>query len=182
MLIEGAVGMFSPLYALFVENNIKGANELIIGVSISIYLVSRSVLQIPIATFIDKIKGEKDDYLFLVFFSTLVGIVHLGYLFVNQTWQLFLIELLLGVFTAITYPSYMAIFTRHIDLNMEGTEWGIYYTFVDLGGAALTALGGYIASFYGYTWLIIVVSTVCIVGGLMLIPIRPYLFKSSQHH
>lgn len=178
MLIVGAIGMFSPLYALFVEGFIDGANELIIGLSISVYLISRSILQIPIATFIDKVRGEKDDYFFLVTFSILVGILHLGFLLISQIWQLFLIQLLLGIFTAITYPSYMAIFTRHIDTNMEGTEWGVYYTFVDLSSAALAALGGFIASSFGYDILIIMVSTVCILGSLILIPIRPYIYKS----
>lgn len=181
MLIVGAIGMFAPLYALFVESNIEGANELVIGLSISIYLIARSILQIPIATFMDKVKGEKDDYLFLIFFSVLVGIIHFGFLFVTQAWQLFLIQLLLGIFSAITYPSYMAIFSRHIDINMEGTEWGVYYTFVDLSSAVLATLGGFIASSYGYNSLIIIVSVICIFGGVVLVPVKPYIYKSSQH-
>lgn len=182
MLIVGAIGMFAPLYALFVENKIVGANEFVIGLSISIYLVSRSVLQIPLATIIDKIKGEKDDYLFLVLFSALMGVTHLGFLFVNRVWQLFLIQMLLGIFTAITYPSYMAIFTRHVDSNMEGTEWGVYYTFTDLSSAALAALGGFLANSYGYNALIITVSALVIFGALILIPIKPYLYKRAHHH
>lgn len=180
MLIVGAIGMFSPLYALFVEDSIVGANELVIGLSISIFLISRSILQIPIATLIDKIKGEKDDYSFLILFSVLAGITHLGFIYIDQVWQLFFINFLLGVFTAITYPSYMAIFTRHIDENMEGTEWGVYYTFVDLSSAALAALGGYVASIYGYSALIIVVSAICISGSLVLIPIKPFIYKRSH--
>jgi MFS family permease len=178
MLVVGALGMFSPLYALFVENRIIGANELTIGLSISIYLVARSVLQIPIAVLIDRIKGELDDYYFLIIFSVMVGIVHLGFLGVTEIWQLFTIQLLLGVFTAITYPSYMAIFTRHVDKSMEGTEWGVYYTVNDLGGAALAAIGGFIASIYGFNNLIIVVSIIAIIGALLLIPIRPYIKES----
>lgn len=177
MLIVGALGMFSPLYALFIENRIQGADELVIGVSISIYLVSRSILQIPLATLIDRIKGENDDYFFLVFFSILVGFIHLGFLRITQIEHLFLIQFMLGVFTAITYPSYMALFTRHIDKNMEGTEWGVYYTFVDLSSAVLAAIGGYIASEFGFNNLIILVSAICILGGILLIPIKPYIYS-----
>ena len=176
MLIVGAIGMFSPLYALFVEQNVFGADELAIGLSISIFLVSRSILQIPLATLIDQIKGEKDDYYLLVIFSVLVGILHFGFLIIDSVWQLFIMQFLLGMFTAVTYPSYMDIFTRHIDKNMEGTEWGVYYTFVDLSSAALAALGGYIASQFGFDILIITISAVCIVGGLILIPIKRYIY------
>jgi hypothetical protein len=98
MLIVGAMGMLSPLYALYVADKIAGVDAFVIGVSMSIFLISRSVMQIPIATIIDKIKGEADDYYFLVVSSIFIGIVHLGFLFVGQIWQLFLAKALLNVF------------------------------------------------------------------------------------
>ncbi len=174
------MGMFAPLYALFVEENIEGVDEFVIGVSISIFLVSRSLLQIPIATLIDKIKGETDDYDFLVIFSVLMGIVHLGFLGVTQIWQLYLMQLLLGILTAVTYPSYMALFTRHIDKHMEGTEWGVYYTFIDVSSAVLATLGGYIASAYNFDVLIVLVSALCIMGAVVLVPIKPYIFNYNK--
>lgn len=178
MLIVGATGMFAPLYALFVQNFVNGANEFVIGLSISIYLVSRSVLQIPLATLIDRIKGEKDDYLFLIIFSVLAGFLQLSFLAVHSVSQLFLIQFLIGACTAITYPSYMALFTRHVDPHMEGTEWGVYYTFVDLTSAGLAALGGYIANQYGFQNLIVTISMLCVLGTLFLIPVKSYLFKN----
>ncbi len=177
MLVVGAAGMFSPLYALFVEDFIVGAGELEIGISISIFLISRSVLQIPIATLIDKIKGEKDDYAFMIIFTMAAALMNLTFLWISSVWQLYLVNMLMGIFTAITYPSYMALFTRHIDKNMEGTEWGVYYTFTDLSTAVLAALGGYLASGYGFPALIIAVSALSFFGALVLIPIKFYLFK-----
>ena len=177
MLIVGALGMFGPLYALFVEEFIPGADEFIIGLSISVYLVSRSILQIPLATIIDKIKGERDDFLFLIIFNMLAAVIHLAYLGISTIWQLLLIQFLLGMFTAVTYPSFMAIFTRHIDKHMEGTEWGVYYTFVDLSTAVLATLGGFLASELGFRALIISVSMLCVLGTLMLLPIKVFMKK-----
>lgn len=177
MLVVGAAGMFSPLYALFVENFIPGANEFEIGLSISIFLISRSVLQIPIATFIDKIKGEKDDYTFLVIFSMAAALMNLTFLWISTVWQLYLVNMIMGIFSAITYPSYMALFTRHIDKNMEGTEWGVYYTFTDLSTAALAAFGGYLAGSFGFPTLIVIVSALSFVGALVIIPTKFYLLK-----
>ncbi len=178
MLIVGAAGMFSPLYGLFVEQNIIGGNEFVIGISTAIYLVSRSVLQIPIATLIDKIRGEKDDYTFMVIFSLAGALINLPLLFIDSVGQLYLINMLSGIFTAITYPSYMALFTRHIDSHMEGTEWGVYYTFTDLSTAALAGIGGYLAASFGYSNLIIVVTGLGVLGALILIPVKNYLFKN----
>ncbi|MFA6982021.1 MAG: MFS transporter [Patescibacteria group bacterium] len=180
MIIVGAMGMFSPLYALFVTEYIEGANEFTIGLSISIYLVARSIFQIPLATLLDRIKGEKDDYYIMVLGSVIVGILHFAYLGISTIWELYTLQMLLGVFSAITYPAYMALFTRHIDKDMEGTEWGVYYTFIDLGSAALATLGGYIANEYGYNALIIVVSLLCILGSIALIPVKSKIFKEIQ--
>lgn len=174
MMIMGSLGMFASFFAIYVEDFIAGGNEAVIGIAFSIYLFSRSILQIPIATYIDRVKGENDDYFLLVFFTILAGLTNIAFLFINQVWQLYILEMLFGLFTAITYPSYMAIYTHHIDPNMEGTEWGLYYSLVDLSGAVLAALGGYIAENFGINYLVIIVTIMCVSGGLFLIPLRKY--------
>jgi predicted MFS family arabinose efflux permease len=73
----------------------------------------------------------------------------------------------------------MALFTRYIDKDREGTEWGVYYTLLDLGSAALAVIGGYIVTFYGFYNLIIVMSIISILGSLLLIPIKYSLKKSK---
>ena len=172
MLIIGAMGMFGPLYAIFVEDFIVDASEIVVAVSISIYLISRSILQIPIATLLDRIKGEKDDYYLMVISSFLVGVLHLFFLFIDQAWQLFLLQALIGIFTAVTYPSFCAIFTRHIDPHFEATEWGVYQTFVDLTSAATASIGGYIAEIYGFPPLVVTVAIICMLGSLVMIPLK----------
>ncbi len=177
MLIVGSLAMFANFYALFVEDTIVGAGEFEIGISMSIYLLSRSVLQIPIATLLDKVKGEKDDYFLLILFSFTAAILNLAFLKISTVWHLYALQVLLGIVTAVTYPSYMAIFTRHVDKNMEGTEWGIYYTFVDISSAALASFGGYVAQAYGFRELILIVSSLCLLGAVTLIPIRALTFR-----
>ena len=175
VLIVGAAAMLAPLFALFVEDFIVGGDAMVISIAMAIYLFSRSILQIPIATLIDKIKGEKDDYFPMVFFSTVAAVSILTYLIIDQPWQLFLVQLLLGISTAATYPSYMAIFTRHIDKHKEGTEWGIYYTFTDLGSAVLAMIGGFIVTTFGFSALIVSVAAISVLGSLLLVPIRSSL-------
>lgn len=175
VFVVGASGMFAPLFALFVENFIVDGSAMVVSIAMGIYLVSRSLLQIPIATTIDRIKGERDDFLLMVIFSLFSSFSLFLYLFIDQAWQLFLVQLLLGVSTAITYPSYMALFTRHIDRHREGTEWGIYYTLTDMGSAVLAVLGGYLATQYSFDALIITTALISIAGSLLLLPVRPSL-------
>lgn len=172
VMIVGAAGMLAPLFALFVEDFIVQGDAMVVSISMGIYLLSRSLMQIPIATMIDKIKGERDDFWLMVIFSFVSSLIFLLYLEINQPWQLFLIQFLLGISNAITYPSYMAIFTRHIDKNKEGTAWGVYYTLTDLSSAALAVIGGYLATSYGFKTLIITVSMIGLLGSVLLVPIK----------
>lgn len=175
VLLVGAAGMLAPIFALFIKDFIQGGNEIVAGVAAGIYLITKSVFQIPVAAVIDKIRGEKDDYFFLVVFSILMALVPLLYLIINQPWQLYLVQFALGVMTAMTFPSYMAIFTRHIDKRKEATEWGVYFTLTDLCTAGLAAIGGVIAGTLGFPILISIVVGISLVGALLLIPIKPHL-------
>jgi MFS family permease len=180
IMMVGAAAMFSPIFALFIEDKIQGGNAATAGVAVAIYLLTKSIFQIPAAAFIDKIRGEKDDYNLMVFFSFCMSLVLLLYLVVTKSWHLYAVQFLLGLFTAMTFPSYMAIFTRHIDKNKEGTEWGIYFTLTDLSSSALAAIGGYIAYSLGYEILIITIAYVSLIGAFILIPIKPYIKHVKQ--
>ncbi|PIR76240.1 MAG: hypothetical protein COU32_03145 [Candidatus Magasanikbacteria bacterium CG10_big_fil_rev_8_21_14_0_10_42_10] len=178
-IVMGSLGLLGPIFALFITDFITGGNEAVAGLAAGIYLFTKSVLQIPIAHMIDKIRGEKDDFWLMFIFTLLMSFVPLLYLIIHTPIQLYMVQFLLGFFTAFTFPTYMAIFTRHIDKEKEGTEWGVYFTLTDLTGAALAALGGFIAAYSGFPILIVSVVVVSVIGALLLWPIKPYLKMSS---
>ncbi len=174
-VIMGGAGLLGPIFAIFVTDFIIGGNEAVAGIAAAIYLFTKSVMQIPVAHLIDRIKGEKDDFWLMFIFSLLIAVIPLLYLYISTPFQLYIIQFFLGLFTAFTFPTYMALFTRHIDKKKEGTEWGVYFTLVDLTSAAFAAIGGYIAVAEGFGNLIIAVVVISLLGSLLLYPIRPYL-------
>ncbi|MBI4034186.1 MAG: MFS transporter [Candidatus Brennerbacteria bacterium] len=174
-VLMGAAGLLGPIFALFIEDFIKGGNEAVAGLAAGIYLLTKSVLQIPIAHFIDKVRGEKDDFWLMFIFTLLIAVIPLLYLVIDTPLELYLVQFVLGLFTAFTFPTYMAIFTRHIDKEKEGTEWGVYFTLTDLTSAALAAVGGYIAVAEGFPVLIVAVVVVSVIGAFLLWPIKSYI-------
>ena len=180
-VLGGAAGLLGPIFALFIEEFIQGGNEIVAGVAAGIYLFSRSILQIPIAHLIDKIRGEKDDFWLMFIFTIFIAIIPIFYLVISTPLQLYIIQFILGFFTAFTFPAYMAIFTRHIDKDKEGTEWGIYFTLTDVTGATLAVIGGYVAVSAGFPVLIVSVVVLSFVGALLLWPIRPYIKTKLSH-
>jgi len=174
-VLIGAAGLLGPIFALFIEDFIQGGSAAVAGTAVGIYLFTKSILQIPIAHFIDKIRGEKDDFWVMFIFTILIALVPLLYIIIKTPPQLYAVQFILGLFTAFTFPTYMAIFTRHIDKEKEGTEWGIYFTLTDLTSATLAVVGGYIATIQGFPTLIIAVVVMSVLGSLLLWPIKPYL-------
>lgn len=171
----GAAGLLGPIFAFFIEDFIVGGNEAVAGLAVGIYLFTKSIMQIPVAYFIDKIRGEKDDFWLMFVFTMLIAIMPLLYLVIHTPLQLYAVQFVLGLLTAFTFPTYMAIFTRHIDKDKEGTEWGVYFTLTNLISAALAAVGGFLATSEGFPVLIMVVVIVSIFGSLLLWPIKPYI-------
>jgi MFS family permease len=178
-VLIGAAGLLGPIFALFIEEFIIGGNETVAGIAAGIYLFTKSIFQIPVAHIIDKIRGEKDDFWLMFICTILIAIIPLLYLIIHTPLQLYLVQFVLGLFAAFTFPTYMAIFTRHIDKDKEGSEWGVYYTFTDLTSAAFAVVGGFLATTQGFPVLIFAVVGISLIGALMLWPIKPYIkFKT----
>lgn len=173
----GAAGFLGPIFALFVEDFIEGGDAAVAGLAAAVYLLTKSIAQVPIAALIDKIRGEKDDFYLLIVFSILSSLIPLFYLIISTPLELYLVQFVLAIFTAFTFPSYMAIFTHHITPKKEGTAWGVYFTLTDLSSAALAAVGGYIAAREGFPILIVITVVVSVIGSLLLWPIKPYIKK-----
>ncbi|HBP00203.1 MAG: hypothetical protein UU48_C0001G0056 [Candidatus Uhrbacteria bacterium GW2011_GWF2_41_16] len=179
-VLRGASGLLGPIFAFFIQGFVEGGDEAVAGVAAAIYLFTKSIFQIPIAHLIDRIRGEKDDFWFMFIFTLLIAFIPLFYLVIHTPLQLYVIQFILGIFTAFTFPTYMAIFTRHIDKTKEGVEWGMYFTLTDLTGAAFAAVGGYIAMSSGFPTLIIAVVFLSVIGSLLLFPIKSFLQKKND--
>ncbi len=164
VMFFSAFGLISPIFAIFITGQVKGATIATAGFAATINLVVRSALQMPIARYIDKRKGEKDDFLFMVAGSTLVSIVPFVYIFVDQVWQLYLAQALYGLGGALASPGWYAIFTRHIDKSKESTEWTLENVGAGIASAAAAALGGIIAERLGFHNLFLVVGILSLVG------------------
>jgi MFS family permease len=174
LLVSGS-GLLGPIFALFITDFIVGGSPAIAGVAVTIYLFTKSILQLPVSLLIDKIKGEVDDYVLMTAGSFGLALMPLAYLYINTPIELYVIQFILGVLAAITFPGYMAIFTRHIDKNKEGLEWGMYFTMVDLASATTATVGGILATTIGFKWVIVGVLCLKTTGALLLFPVKYYI-------
>ncbi len=172
LLVLSGFGLITPIFAVFITENISGGNLATVGVASAIYLGSKSLFQIPVAIFSDKIKGERDDFTFLMIGSLLFSLIPLAYIFITTPDMLYLVQFFYGAATALTIPTWYAIFTRHIDRNKEGVEWGAYNTLTDLGAAISASIGGFLALQLGFSKLFLVVCLFSVLGTTFLFVVK----------
>ena len=180
VIFMGSLGLIGPIFALFVVDFIEGADASVVGTAVAIFFLTKSLLQLPFATLIDAIKGEMDDFWILIIGSLVTACIPLLYLVIGSPGELYLVQLIYGIATAATFPSYMAIYTRHIDKQKEGSEWGMYYMMTDFTAAVTASLGGYLAQSIGFQPLIVIVVVMSVLGISILIPLRPYMQKAKK--
>ncbi len=172
VVLLGAGQLLAPVFAVFVASEISGGNVSVVGLATALFFIAKSLSQIPAATMMDRVKGERDDFRWMFLGTLAIPLAQLLFLVISSPIELYLVQILLGVMTGITYPSYMSIFGRHLDRNHENMEWGVRFTLTDISAALGATIGGFLAYNYGFSSLIIVTCVVGIIGALLLLPIR----------
>lgn len=169
-------GLFGPIFALFIaqritEGNITKALE-VAGLSAFFYWIPKSLLQIPIGRYLDKNHGEKDDFIFMVLGTFVAGFIPFIYLIASSPWHIYTAQIIHAVAMSLVVPSWMAIFTRHIDKGKEALEWGLESTAIGIGAGIAAALGGTAASFFGFEIVLILAGVFTIFSAILLLLVR----------
>jgi len=163
-----AVGMASPIFAVFITDHIQGGSLALVGYVSTVYLLIKASLQLIFGKWIDKKDNEKYDFFLMIVGSILVSLAPLGYIFSKLPWHVYLIESLTGIGFAMNLPAWYAIFTRHIDKGQEGFQWSMETMLVALGGAVTASAGGYLAEHYGFNLVFALMSTLSLLGTMFM--------------
>ncbi len=170
-----AANLNIPFFAVYILDDI-GAAAAAVGFASAAYWVVKSVLQLPIARWIDHRPGELDDYHSMIFGAFITTISIFMFYFATEIWQVFAIQILIGIGDAFYVPPFFAIFTRHIDKNSEGFEWSLQSSFSLGAGSALGgALSGILISLLGIRAVYLMNGTLMLVGVVILLFLRPFV-------
>ena len=180
LVMFGALGLITPFFAVFITNQIKGGSIEVIGFAAGIYAILKSLLQIPIGKFLDKIKGEKDDFSFLILGYLIVALVPIGYIFSFLPWHIYILQAIYAAGMAMAYPSWFAIFTRHVDKGKEAFEWSIWSTNIDLGVGVAGIFGGILVAKFNFNLVFILASVIACISILGLFIVRNYILSKKS--
>ncbi|MBI5732679.1 MFS transporter [Candidatus Jorgensenbacteria bacterium] len=179
--VNSAFGSFAPIFAIFITGQIHNGSASVAGFATSVFWIVKSLVQLPVARFLDKTDGEFDDFWALFFGYLLGGLLPFGYLFVSEPWHLYVLQAFYGVCMAWAVPSWYAIFTRHVDKWRVSFEWSLQSVFsVGLATAIAAALGGYVVDRFGFNSLFIAAGTIASTSSLLLLGLRRHIFPKRR--
>jgi len=177
-------GLLSPVFAIFILEKITVGGPLeaakIAGFAALSYWITKSLLEIPIGHFLDKRHGEKDDFWFMIIGTFITALVPIGYLFSYTPWHIYFFQIIHAIGMAMTLPSWLAIFTRHIDKGREAFEWSMETTSIGAGAGIAGGLGGIMAGIFGFNVLFIFVSALTVISTILLLLVKNDVFEKNK--
>jgi len=169
--INAGMSVFAPVFAVFVTKQIENGSVEVVGFAAATAQIVKSILQIPVARWLDRNHGEYDDFISMVVGSCVIASTPFMYLFVSQAWHLYIVQAWFGIGAALAVPPWYAIFTRHIDKMRENIEWSLESVAIGISGAGAAALSGIIVAHFGFRWAFFLGGVFAVLGAMMQIRI-----------
>jgi len=180
LFLNAGWGLVTPILAVFVVDSIDGGSVKVAGIAIGVYWLGKAFFQIPIAHYLDKNHGEKDDFMALILGTLLTSFVPIGFIFAHLPWHVYVLQLVHALGMGFALPSWWAIFTRHIEKKREAFCFSLDSSTIGLGAGVAGILGGVIASVFGFIILFISVSILGIIATIVLLFIKNDILPKTK--
>lgn len=178
--LQSGWGLLTPIFAIFVVDNIIGGSLAMVGFIVATYWVTKSIAQLFIAYYLDINLGEEDDFNFLIKGMIVANLIPLGYFFATNIIHLFILEFIRGLAMACIIPSWLAIFTRHINKNWEAFSWSVQSTSYGFAVGIAGAIGGVIAYNFGFKYVFIFMTILGLISTYILSKTKQHLFLKKE--
>lgn len=156
-----------PFVSVFIAQGISGGTISVVGVASMIFLVTKSSLQIPLSRLVDRTSKENSIVKILAGGYAITALCPIVLAFSISPGQVFLAQFFCGLGNALSYPSWNALFTHHIDKKQAAFEWSVYDTVIGFGGAAAVAIGGSLVDQFGFQSVFLSVGIIILLSSFL---------------
>ncbi len=137
-------GLFLPIFAIF--SNQVGGDIADAGFAAAIFLAVTSTLEYPIGKMLDRY----NEKWFLVADYAIEAAVFFGYIFVTNKYELFALQIVLGISNALGDPAWESLYGKAAPNEKSGSHWASSHMFIGYATAIAIAFGGIAATNYGF--------------------------------
>ncbi len=175
-----ALGLFSPIFAIYVIERIEGGTIAAVGIAATMYWVARILTTVPLSRFMDKTDGEKDELYFMVVGTLITGVIFITYTFATKIWHVYALQFIFGIANSMIVPAWRIVFTNHLDRGRTGYYWSIEDIGVGVSIAISAFLGAIIAEKFGFNVVLYVVGGLSFVAAVVLTLLRKHTYTMGE--
>ena len=162
-------GLLVPLMAVFVVKNVAGASLFNAGVEVSLYWGAMCIIQLPVANFLDKRKGEKDDFYVLVIGLLLASLAAFSFSLVTTIRELYVVGIIQGIAFGLYAPAWSGIFSRHLDKDKFAFDWSMNNVGLSIASMIAGLAGGYLADTFGFNIIFYLASFFSFISAMIIL-------------
>ena len=176
VLIYFGIGLVSPIFSIFIKDNLAGGTLAAAGLAVALFLGIKSIFQIIFA----KIFDFKDRFNMLIIGTFLLALTPFIYLISRNIYTVYLAQFAYGLGVALASPAWLNLFTLNINKKKPGLEWSVYTTSVGMGMGIAGFLGALLASKFGFNLIFILNGLFVIAGATVLFRLYNLINKNSK--
>jgi len=165
IFVVTGMGLIDPIIAVFIKDNLIGGSLFSIGIASTIFLITKSVVQLPFAKFIDR---HEHKLRWLIIGTFMIVVVPFIYIFANHIYIIYLAQFLHGIGSGLAYPTWLGLWSANLSKKKRSYHWSIYSTTTGLGTAGAAATGSALAQFIGFQWTFVIVGIMSLIGCIIL--------------
>lgn len=157
-------GMFSPLYAIFVEK--IGGDITTAANAWAIFSLTAGVLTFITGRMENKLKETE---LAIAWSQIVLGAAYFVYYLASDVTMLYLAQVFLGAGMALYWPAFHSVYGKHVERGKAVAQWGIYDGISYLVPAVAAVTGGWLVKVYGFEMIFIVMALMSFFCGFFIL-------------
>ena len=153
-------GLLGPLFAVFAQK--IGGDIFEITSAWAIYLIVAGIMTIAIGKYSDSPKRK--EWLLVIGYA-LNAAFTFGYLFVNNPAGLFIVQIGLGIASAMATPTWDALYSQYGSREKSGYEWGLAGGWPHILTGIAAIAGGLIVTYLSFEALFIAMGAIQVIAA-----------------
>jgi MFS family permease len=142
--------MLAPFWAVLTEK--VGGSLLDAGFGFAVFCIVNGII---VMTFGQTKFFERNVHK-LVFWGLLIaGIGDLSYILVSNKWELWLVQIIIGLSVGILNPAWDAIYAEDDDGNTHAQKWSFWSGGVNFATGVAAIVGSVLIKYLGFKWLFV---------------------------
>ena len=179
IMVLTSFGLIDPILAIFFKDDLVGGSIFMAGLASAVFLLVKCSVQLPFSKYVDSHTYTKRLH-WLILGSFLISAVPFVYIFAKHISVIFLAQIVHGIGSGLAYPTWLGLWSTHLDKGKESFEWSLYSTLTGLGTALTATIGAALSQFVGFTFTFLFVGILSLTGCLILFELERRKNKSNK--